>query len=479
VKLDSLDRPLRETLRIGDGPERILERAFDLAGQPIALRYPSGLQIARGFDGLGRLVEIRDAGTALIARWKDVGMRQLEREGGNGIVQRWSWDARQRLSGIESSAPCGIAAGCDPMQSIEYVRAPAGAKTEVLRPDLELRRSYRLDRLDRIVDEAREVWPAGILASRMRWELDGALNVKERRREDPPSFVTQTATTEVNERNQITSFGGEAFTWDAAGNLRARDQLELRYDFANRLARGRRADGTEVTILRDPFGRRVRETLSFAGSARVTDFVLDGDRIIEEWSRKSIPAFPTGSESFPAFALSARYIHGRALDELLRAERDTNLDGTLDQTLWPLQDELGTVDALTDSERQLLARLDYAPWGEPLTMLPGPLADWRFLFQGREWNPHLRAYDFRNRHLLPDLARFAQEDPVGTDHPNPYQAMLGNWTTNTDPDGRVVVMMHGIDGPAAWRGVWSTRMRESSRLQMLWKFLVAISMKTR
>jgi RHS repeat-associated protein len=496
VKLDSLDRPLRETLQIGDGPERVVERAFDLAGQPIGLRYPSGLQIARGFDGLGRLVEIRDAGTALIARWKDVGMRQLEREGGNGVVQRWSWDARQRLSGIESTPPCGIAARCDPMQTIQYARTPAGAKSEVMRPDLELRRSYRLDRLDRIVEEAREVWPAGVLASRMRWELDGALNVKERKREDPPSFVTQTATAEINERNQITSFGGEAFTWDATGNLRARDQLELRYDFANRLARGRRADGTEVTILRDPFGRRVRETLSFAGSARVTDFVLDGDRIVEEWSRKSIPAsqskksipafqsrksipafqsrksipafqsrksipaFQTGSESFPAFALSARHIHGRALDELLRAERDTNLDGTLDQVLWPLQDELGTVDALTDSSGQLLARLDYAPWGEPLTMLPGPLADWRFLFQGREWNSHLRAYDFRNRHLIPDLARFAQEDPVGTDHANPYQTMLGNWTTNTDPDGRVVVMQHGIQDDG-WNGDWAKAMAES------------------
>jgi len=471
VKLDSLDRPLRETLRIGDGPERILERAFDLAGQPIALRYPSGLQIARGLDGLGRLVEIRDAGTALIARWKDVGLRQIEREGGNGIVQRWSWDARQRLSGIESSAPCGIAAGCDPMQSIQYVRTPAGAKTEVLRPDLELRRSYRLDRLDRIVEESREVWPSGMLASRMRWELDEALNVKERRREDPPSFATQTAVVEINERNQITQFGSEALTWDATGNLRARDQLELRYDFANRLTRGRRADGTEVTILRDPFGRRIRETLSFAGSSRVTDFVLDGERIIEEWSGRGhgFPAVASTHEaqspSLSPLALSARYIHGRALDELLRAERDTNLDGTLDQTLWPLQDELGTIDALTDSDGNLLARLDYAPWGEPLTTLPGPLADWRFLFQGREWNPHLRAYDFRNRHLIPDLARFAQEDPVGTDHPNPYQAMLGNWTTNTDPDGRVVVMQHGIND-YGWNGNWARDMAE--RLVLTW-----------
>ncbi|MGK2858885.1 MAG: hypothetical protein ACSLFQ_16930, partial [Thermoanaerobaculia bacterium] len=389
VKHDSLDRPLRESLRIGDGPERVLERAFDLASQPIGLRYPSGLQIARGFDALGRIAEVRDAGTALIARWKDVGMRQVEREGGNGVVQRWGWDANQRIASIEAEAPCGIAAGCDPMQSIRYARTPAGAKSEVMRPDLELRRSYGLDRLDRIVDEAREVWPSGILASRVRWELDGALNVRVRRTEDPPSFETATSAAEVNERNQVTSFGGEALTWDPNGNLRTRDQLALHYDFANRLARGVRADGTETVILRDAFGRRVRETLSFAGTSRVTDFVLDGDRILEEWSGRTLQS--------PDPVLSARHIHGRGIDELLRSERDTNLDGTLDQILWPLQDELGTVDALTGSDGQLLARLDYGPWGEPLTPLPGPLADWRFLFQGREWNPHLRAYDFRNR----------------------------------------------------------------------------------
>ncbi|MFN2442065.1 MAG: RHS repeat-associated core domain-containing protein, partial [Thermoanaerobaculia bacterium] len=459
VKLDSLDRPMRESLRIGDGPERVLERAFDLASQPVGLRYPSGLQIARGFDALGRIAEVRDAGTALIARWKDVGMRQLEREGGNGVVQRWGWDANRRIASIEAEAPCGIAAGCDPMQSIRYARTPAGAKSEVMRPDLGLRRSYGLDRLDRIVDDAREVWPSGILASRVRWELDGALNVRVRRSEDPPSFETATSAAEVNERNQVTQFGGEALSWDPNGNLRSRDQLALHYDFANRLARGVRADGTETRILRDAFGRRVRETLSFGGTSRVTDFVLDGDRIIEEWVGGE-----SSSESFPAFALSARHIHGRGIDELLRSERDTNLDGTLDQTLWPLQDELGTVDALTDSEGQLLARLDYAPWGQPLTTLPGPLADWRFLFQGREWNPHLRAYDFRNRHLIPDLARFAQEDPAGSDHTNPYQAMLGNWTTNTDPDGRVVVMMHGIRDSGEG---WASQM--AADLQQYWQ----------
>lgn len=37
----------------------------------------------------------------------------------------------------------------------------------------------------------------------------------------------------------------------------------------------------------------------------------------------------------------------------------------------------------------------------------------RFLFQGREYLPELRLYDFRNRLYQPELGRFLQPDPVG------------------------------------------------------------------
>ncbi len=480
TSFDSLDRALRDAVRIGGGSERPLARTFDDAGQPVGLAYPSGLVISRSFDALGRIAEIRDAGTALLARWRDEGMRQVEREAGNGIVDRWAWDARSRLTSIESGPPCGAAAGCDPLRRIKYARAPAGAKEEVLRPDLALRRAYRLDRLDRVVEEMRIRWPGGMLASSMRYLLDGALNVRAVERDEVQSVVK--AEGAVNSRNQLTALGPETLSWNPNGNLVARDGLTLAYDAADRLARAALADGTMIEVLRDAFGRKVRETLSFAGSSRVTDYVHDGARVIEEYLGP---------------VLAARYVHGRGIDEIVRGERDTNLDGTLDQTLWPLQDELGTVDALTDSTGAVVARFDYAPYGLPLpiqamadplaTSTPlspppagrgaegeGPAAPaidgrgaggeepsaatalaetipWPWLFQGREWNPHLRAYDFRARTLWPDLGRFGQEDPAGmTDSPNLYQALMGNWTGATDPSGELVVTMHGIWSSGEW-----------------------------
>ena len=87
---------------------------------------------------------------------------------------------------------------------------------------------------------------------------------------------------------------------------------------------------------------------------------------------------------------------------------------------------------------------------------------WPWLFQGREYNPHLRAYDFRARTLWPDLGRFGQEDPAGmTDSTNLYQALLGNWTGATDPSGGVVVMMHGIWSSGEWARKMSVAFTET------------------
>ncbi|MGH9457247.1 MAG: RHS repeat-associated core domain-containing protein, partial [Thermoanaerobaculia bacterium] len=440
---DSLDRPLRESVKVAGLAPRMLERIFDEASQPTSLRYPSGLNVTRTFDPLGRIEELREAGIALIARYEDAGLRQTKRETANGITDEWTWDPNRRLASIETRAPCGIAAGCDPLRRIDYVRTLTGAKEEVLRPDLALRKVYGLDALDRITEERRDTWPDGYLAKAVRYELDALLNPRAIETETPQELSR--VTTGINARNQLTTFGPERLEWDANGNLRARQGIALQYDATDRLAKAQLADGTTIEILRDAFGRKVRETLSFQGSSRVTDTVHDGPRAIEE---------------YVAGTLAARYVHGRGIDEIIRAERDTDLDGTLDRTLWPIQDELGTVDYLTDSSGAIVSTFDYGPYGVPLTD-PG---DWPHLFQGREWSPHLRAYDFRARTLWPDLGRFGQEDPAGMgDSANLYQALLGNWMAATDPSGRVVVLMHGIRS----RGQWASEM--TAGLTSVWQ----------
>lgn len=443
---DSLDRELVAAISI-DGVTRAVERSYDPASRPVGLRYPSGLALTQSFDPLGRLSEVK-AGDALMARWRDVGSRRVERIAGNGIVDRWSWDDGGRLSSITSTAPCGMVEGCTPFRTIDYARAPGGAKTEIVRPDLALRERYQLDALDRVVEHSVERWPEGVLATQFRMELDAAANVISFERDGVADER------EINARNQVTSRGSETLTWDANGNLRARDGLQLAYDFRNGATRATLGDGTAIRMLRDAYGRTVRQTVSYGSTTRVTDYALDGMRVLEEYSG--------GSPS--TLSLSTRTVYGRGVDELVRVERATS-SGLV--ATWPLQDELGSVDTLTDDSAGVIARYAWGPWGTPLhDLLPAPTAEFAPGFQGRPTLPLTGALDFRARLLLPDLARFAQEDPAGLSQgPNLYQALAGNWAGAVDPGGDVVLMQHGIQD-LGYNAEWGPEL--ARRLQGNW-----------
>ncbi|MHB9001690.1 MAG: RHS repeat domain-containing protein, partial [Thermoanaerobaculia bacterium] len=141
------------------------------------------------------------------------------------------------------------------------------------------------------------------------------------------------------------------------------------------------------------------------------------------------------------------YVRGRGIDEIVRAERSSGYDGTLNQVFFPIQDELGNVDRLTDAAGATLERYEYSGYGE-FRIFSSSSAEqsfgaygWRWLFQGREYDGMLGAYDFRARTLWPELGRFGQEDPEGTvDSSNLVQALLASWPDRTDPYGRKIFL---------------------------------------
>jgi RHS repeat-associated protein len=186
-------------------------------------------------------------------------------------------------------------------------------------------------------------------------------------------------------------------------------------------------DGTVIENVYDATGRKVAATTSRPGSSRTTDYVLAGDQVLEEYEDGT---------------LAMRYVRGRAIDEIVRAERSSGGGGTLDQVIFPLQDELGNVDRLTDAAGATLERYEYSGYGEFRIFSPVSIEQpfgaygWRWLFQGREYDRFLGAYDFRARTLWPEVGRFGQEDPLGTvDHPNLHQAFSGDWQLYRDPYG--------------------------------------------
>jgi RHS repeat-associated protein len=434
---DSLGRELSESVQINGAATRTFSRSYDLAGNLVGLTYPSGLQIALDIDKLDRIAAIRDAaaGMTAIVSYSDIGSRMSSKAVANGTVESWSYDPNRRLAEILNKSGMAI------VRDVQYQRSNAGDKLAAVRPDLQTQSAYRYNRNHWMTDEIVRV-PMGVVnpqpAKTTNYDFDSVLNLRSTTVSIPatggntpgsPSggisvgggAVSSTRTSfAVNNRNEYTSVGTEALSYDHNGNLTARSGVSLQYDYENRLAASRFDDGTLLQVLYDPMGRKIEEKITSGSITHATDYVLSGDQVKEEYADGS---------------LSRRYVHGRGIDEIVRAE----IGGT---TVYPIQDELANVERLTDATGATLERYEYDGFGRFNVFSPSGASrsasslGWKWLFQGREYQAKLGAYDYRTRTLWPDLARFAQEDAAGSHGDlSPYEAFLGSPANLADPLG--------------------------------------------
>jgi YD repeat-containing protein len=447
---DSLDRQLSESVRLGAGPKRMLKRYYDPAGNMTETIFPSGLDLNYSIDPLNRIASITQAGSAIpIASYRDAGSRQVSKSLINGISETWSYDPNRRLTEILDTAASTT------VRDVRYQRTPIGNKTAILRPDLQKKATYTFNPNSWITNESLGIptdVPSGTPAVSTDYTIDKMLNYAAIRRNGVAT------TTSLNSRNQYTSFGGESLSYDKDGNLAGLHGSALAYDSEGHLEKATLPDGTAVENLYDPQGRKVEEKVTVGGVSKTTDYVLSGDQVAEEYVDGN---------------LSARYVHGRGIDEIVRAEQSSLGNGTLDRTVFPIQDELGNVERLTDANGQTAERYEYEGYGKFTIFAPdgsGRSASayaWGWLFQGRQYVPSLSTYDFRARTLWPELGRFGQEDPnPRSGQPSTlFAALGGSWTQYADPTGLYQTDFHyyaiyflakaqgyatGLAGDVAW-----------------------------
>ena len=151
----------------------------------------------------------------------------------------------------------------------------------------------------------------------------------------------------------------------------------------------------------DALGRRI-EIRHADGPA--TRYVYDGSRVAEEWAVSS-----GGGAS-----LSASYVYGNYIDEVLTMRR-----GTTDY--YYHGDDQHNVVKLTDNTGAVVETYDYGDYGQPefydasgalLDVSESPFGN-PYLFTGRRWDEELGYYYFRNRYMDPALGRFVSRDPIG------------------------------------------------------------------
>jgi RHS repeat-associated protein len=371
---------------------------------------------------MNRLAAASATGETLV-RYDEIGSRVLTKERGNGIVEERSY-----VADLRHLASFSQAAHSSKVDERSYERTPMGLKRKVTIPLQGLVRDYAFDRTGwiELETETNVEGQQELIAS---YEIDRAFNYEriERIVQSPAERSEELRLFTADDRNRYTAVNDAVPEWDANGNLVSWQGAGLQYDAWNRLVGVSFADGRQLTLVRDGSGNVVRRSLRGSGGTTTLDRIVWENDVLEEWS---------------AGTLVGRYVYGREIDEIIRAEI---IRGGQPAILYPLQDELQNVLTLTDANGSILERYRYDGYGDFRAFdaegeaLRAPSQPWSRFFQGREALPGLRAYDFRNRVLWPELGRFGQEDPLGfSDSPNLYQAMLGNPAAYSDPLGLAV-----------------------------------------
>jgi RHS repeat-associated protein len=101
--------------------------------------------------------------------------------------------------------------------------------------------------------------------------------------------------------------------------------------------------------------------------------------------------------------MQRRFVHGPGVDEPLVWYEGA---GTSDRR-WLVQDQLGSVIAVSNASGAALSVNSYNEYG-----IPGSSNAGRFQYTGQMWLPEAQLYHYKARAYAPSLGRFLQTDPI-------------------------------------------------------------------
>ena len=99
-----------------------------------------------------------------------------------------------------------------------------------------------------------------------------------------------------------------------------------------------------------------------------------------------------------------QYVHGPGIDEPLAMVRNG-------QSYYYHADGLGSIVAITDSQKNIVQRYSYDSFG--MATPSNPEFENSYMFTGREWDKEVGLYYYRARYYDPMEGRFVSKDPIG------------------------------------------------------------------
>ncbi len=214
--------------------------------------------------------------------------------------------------------------------------------------------------------------------------------------------------------NRLTSVNGQAYTWDANGNLLNDGSKNYVYDQANRLT-NISANGLAWSAAYNGDGARLKQT----SNGSVTTYTLDLNAgLVQVLAQQDVSGTTT-------------YLYG------------VSRIGEQQPGGWAyhLSDALGSVRQLTDGSAQVTLARGYMPYGEELWSLgTGTSA---YGYTGEDWNTTTQMVFLRARYMQPGLGAFLSHDPWSGDDLRPgsmngWNYVEGKPVNHTDPSGAFI-----------------------------------------